>query len=279
MVSRQVSMKIAVAGKGGVGKTLVAAGLAWSFARRGFQTIAVDADPTPNLGVSLGLTIKEASSILPISENAALIESKTRTGFPGVYSLTFSVDDIIRNYAVPTPSGAQLLVMGTVKSMGSGCTCAANTVLRSLIRHLVVDRNEALVLDMEAGLEHLGRGTAEGVDVMLIVTDANAKSLETGRIITRMAKESGVPNIFLVGNRIGSEDETRIVSAFAQETGSRLIGTIPYDSAVMNAGLKADPVMALEGSTAMKEIEGMTDNLLTDADSREKTEKSPGGRK
>jgi CO dehydrogenase maturation factor len=272
-------MKIAVAGKGGVGKTLVAAGLAWSFARKGLQTIAVDADPTPNLGVSLGLTIKDASSILPISENAALIESKTRTGFPGVYSLTFSVDDIIRNYAVPTPSGAQLLVMGTVKSMGSGCTCAANTVLRSLIRHLVVDCDEALVLDMEAGLEHLGRGTAEGVDVMLIVTDANAKSLETARVIARMARESGVPNIFVAGNRIGSEDEKRILSAFAQETMSRLIGIIPFDPAVMKAGIAADPVMVLEGTPAMNAIERVTDTLLTDTDLFEKMEKLQGGRR
>jgi CO dehydrogenase maturation factor len=272
-------MKIAVAGKGGVGKTLVAAGLAWSLARRGFRTIAVDADPTPNLGVSLGLTIPEASSILPVSENAALIESKTRTGFPGVYSLTFSVEDIIRDYTVPTPSGARLLVMGTVKAMGSGCSCAANTVLRTLIRHLIVDRDEALVLDMEAGLEHLGRGTAEGVDVMLIITDANAKSLETARIISRMAAESGVPDVFFAGNRIGSENEIRIISAFARETDSRLIGTIPVDAAVMKAGITADPVMALSGTPAMKEIERMTDILLSGTDLHGKTKKSPGGRK
>ncbi len=272
-------MKIAVAGKGGVGKTFVAAGLVWSFARRGFRTIAVDADPTPNLGVSLGLTIREASSILPISENAALIESKTRTGFPGVYSLTFSVDDIIHDYTVPTPSGARLLVMGTVKSMGSGCSCAANTVLRTLIRHLIVDRDEALVLDMEAGLEHLGRGTAEGVDAMLVVTDANAKSLETARVISRMTADSGVPNVFLAGNRIGSKDEMRIVTAFAQESESRLIGTIPYDPAVMKAGITADPVMALEGTPAMNAIERMTESLLTGTDLHGKTEKSPGGRK
>ncbi len=272
-------MKIAVAGKGGVGKTLVAAGLAWSFARRGFLTIAVDADPTPNLGVSLGLTRPQASSIVPISENAALIESKTRTGFPGVYSLTFSVDDIIRNYAVPTPSGAQLLVMGTVKSMGSGCTCAANTVLRTLIRHLVVDLDEALVLDMEAGLEHLGRGTAEGVDVMLIVTDANAKSLDTARIISQMASGAGVLNVFLVGNRIGSDDEMRIVTAFANEIEYLLIGTIPFDAAVMKAGITADPVMALAGTSAMNAIEQMTDSLLTGTSIQGKTKKVTQGRK
>ena len=272
-------MKIAVAGKGGVGKTLVAAGMAWSFARRGFLTIAVDADPTPNLGVSLGLTIPQVSSIIPISENAGLIESKTRTGFPGVYSLTFSVDDIIRNYAVPTPSGAQLLVMGTVKSMGSGCTCAANTVLRALIRHLIVDLDEALVLDMEAGLEHLGRGTTEGVDVMLVVTDANAKSLDTARVISQIARESGVLNIFLVGNRIGSDDEMRLVTVYANEIESRLIGMIPFDAAVMKAGITADPVMALAGTPAMNAIERLTNSLLSGTDLQGKTKNVTQGRK
>lgn len=272
-------MKIAVAGKGGVGKTLVASGIAWSLARRGFRTITVDADPTPNLGISLGLTISEAASICPISENAALIEAKTRTGFPGVYSLTFSVDDIIRDCAVPTPSGAQLLVMGTVKAMGSGCSCAANTVLRTLIRHLVVDRDEALVLDMEAGLEHLGRGTAEGVDVMLVVTDANAKSLDTARTITRMARESGVPNIFLAGNRLGSEHEINIVTEFAQDTKSRLIGIIPFDPAVMKAGITADPVMELEGTPAMITIEQMVETLIAGREKNgSRNEKMSGGK-
>jgi CO dehydrogenase maturation factor len=131
---------------------------------------------------------------------------------------------------------------------------------------------------MEAGLEHLGRGTAEGVDVMLVVTDANAKSLETARTIIRMARESGVPNVILVGNRIGSEDEMRIISAFAQEIESRLIGTIPYDSAVMKAGITADPVMALSGTPAMSAIEQITEHLLKGADIPEKMEKSTLGR-
>jgi CO dehydrogenase maturation factor len=142
----------------------------------------------------------------------------------------------------------------------------------------VVDCDEVLVLDMEAGLEHLGRGTAEGVDVMLIVTDANAKSLETARVIDRMARESGIPNIVVAGNRIGSDDEERILSAFAQETKSRLVGTIPFDPAVIKAGITADPVMVLEGTPAMNAIERMTDNLLTETD-RFRMEKVMWGKK
>ncbi|MBS7637252.1 AAA family ATPase, partial [Candidatus Bathyarchaeota archaeon] len=166
-------MKVAVCGKGGVGKTLVAGGLAYAFAKKNFKTIAIDADPSPNLALTLGLSSDEASRILPISENKQLIEAKTGTGYAGVFRLTFTVDDIVREYAVMTPLGVNLIVMGTVRSVGAGCTCPANAVVRSLLRHLIVERGEAVVLDMEAGVEHMGRGTARHVDVMLIVADAN----------------------------------------------------------------------------------------------------------
>jgi CO dehydrogenase maturation factor len=149
---------VAVSGKGGVGKTLIAAGLAYAFVNKGFKTIAIDADPSPNLALTLGLSPEEAMKIVPISENKQLVESKTSTGYAGVFRLTFTVDDIVRDYSVKTPFGVSLIVMGTVRSMGSGCTCPANAVIRSLLRHLVVERDEAVVLDMEAGVEHIGRG-------------------------------------------------------------------------------------------------------------------------
>src|SRR4030065_1097913 len=160
-------MKIAVSGKGGVGKTLIAAGLARGFAARGLKTIAIDADSSPNLASTLGLSVEEARKIVPISENKELVESKTGTGYSGVYRLTFTVDDIVQEYSVRTPFDLNLVVMGTVRSMGSGCMCAANAVVRALLRHLVVERTEAVVLDMEAGVEHLGRGTGKQVDAIL----------------------------------------------------------------------------------------------------------------
>jgi len=132
-------MKVAVSGKGGVGKTLIAAGLAYSLARKGFKTIAIDADPSPNLALTLGLSSEDARGIVPISENKQLVEAKTSTGYAGVFRLTFTVDDIVRDYAVQTPFGVNLIVMGTVRSVGAGCTCPANAVVRSLLRHLVVD--------------------------------------------------------------------------------------------------------------------------------------------
>lgn len=169
-------MKVAVSGKGGVGKTLIAGGLARGFAERGLKTIAIDADSSPNLGLTLGLSVDETRKIVPISENKTLVESKTSTGYSGVYNLNFTVDDIVKQYSVATPLGVNLIVMGTVQSMESGCMCAPNAVIRALLRHLVVERDEAVVLDLEAGVEHIGRGTARQVDALLIVADSNLKS-------------------------------------------------------------------------------------------------------
>ena len=129
-------MKVAVSGKGGVGKTLIAGGLAAGFAARGLKTIAIDVDSSPNLALTLGLSTDEARKILPVSENKELVESKTGTGYSGVYRLSFTVDDIVRDFAVNTPLGVSLIVMGTVKAMESGCMCAPNAVIRAMLRHL-----------------------------------------------------------------------------------------------------------------------------------------------
>ncbi|NLE04044.1 MAG: AAA family ATPase, partial [Crenarchaeota archaeon] len=135
-------MKVAVAGKGGVGKTLVAGGLASGFAQRGFKTIAIDADSSPNLALTLGVSFEESRKIVSISDNKPLVDSKTQTEFTGVYKLSFNVDDIVRDYSIKTPLGPNLIVMGTIKSMGSGCMCAPTAVIRELLRHLVVERDE-----------------------------------------------------------------------------------------------------------------------------------------
>src|SRR4030043_985437 len=192
-------MKIAVSGKGGVGKTLIAGGLARGFAERGLKTMAIDADSSPNLALTLGLPPEEARRIVPISENKELVESKTGTGYSGVFRLSFTVDDVVRDYAVATPFGVNLIVMGTVQSMGSGCMCAPNAVVRAMLRHLMVERNEAVVLDLEAGVEHIGRGTAKAVDVLLIVADSNLKSLEIAKHIHEMTTAAEMKHVYLVG--------------------------------------------------------------------------------
>jgi len=228
-------MKIAVSGKGGVGKTLIAGVLAEYLAGKGFTVLAIDADATPNLALTLGIPHDEAAKIVPISENTPLIESKTQTSMPGVYNLSFSVEDIVEKFSVKTPYNVNLLVMGTVKSAGAGCMCPANTVIRALLHHLLVKRKEAVITDMEAGVEHMGRGTAEHVETMLIVTDSSLKALETAKKLYGLAKQIGIKEAFMVGNKVTNKSESELIEQFAKQNEVPLLGLIPHDEKILEA--------------------------------------------
>jgi CO dehydrogenase maturation factor len=254
-------VKIAVSGKGGVGKTLIAGGLACAFANKGFKTIAIDADPSPNLALTLGLSPEEARKILPISENKELVESKTGTGYSGVFRLTFTVDDVVHEYTVDTPCDVNLIVMGTVKSMGSGCTCPANAVVRALLRHLVMERDEVVILDMEAGVEHIGRGTAQHVDVMLVVADANVKSLETAKKIHELAVNAGIKQVFLVGNKIAHKTQKEAIEDFAEKYGIEILDFVPFDKKIMEAEMLGETPLKYKESEAVRAIESLCEKL------------------
>jgi CO dehydrogenase maturation factor len=255
-------MKVAVSGKGGVGKTLIAAGLARGFVERGLKTIAIDADSSPNLALTLGLPTEEARKIIPISENKELVASKTDTGYAGVYRLQFSVDDIVKDYSVSTPFGVNLIVMGTVHSMGAGCMCAPNAVIRALLRHLVVERDEAVVLDLEAGVEHIGRGTAMQVDALLIIVDANLKSLEIAKHIHDMAKAAGMRQLYLVGNRVMDEAQREAISSFAEKNGLSLLAFVPFDQKVIEADMVGETPLKNREIEAVKTIDNICELLL-----------------
>ena len=248
-------MKIAISGKGGVGKTLISGGLAYYFAKSGLTTIAIDADPSPNLALTLGIPPKKSREIVPVSENKELVESKTGTEFSGVYRLTFTVDDIVRDFSVQTPYDVNLIVMGTVRSMGAGCTCAANAVIRALLRHLVVERDEVVLVDMEAGVEHLGRGTAKQVDIMLVVTDSSIKSLETAMHINNLARDAGIKQVFLIGNKVAGEDQRNAIKNFAEDNNLKLLDFVPFDEQVVNAEMRGETPLQYDDSLAVQTIE------------------------
>jgi len=253
------NMKIAVSGKGGVGKTLIAAGLASGFTERGLKTMAIDADSSPNLALTLGLSADEARKIVPISENKQLVESKTSTGYSGVFRLSFTVDDVVRQYSVNTPFGVNLIVMGTVQSMGSGCMCPANAVVRALLRHLIVERDEAVILDMEAGVEHIGRGTAGRVDAMLIVADANLKSLEIARHIHDLAAKAGMKQILLVGNKIMNETQKAAIRTFAERNGLSILAFVPFDQKIIETEVRGETPLKHKEIEAVRAIDNICD--------------------
>ncbi len=255
-------MKVAVSGKGGVGKTLIAGGIARGFAERKYKTIAIDADSSPNLALTLGLTAEEARKILPISENKALVESKTSTGYSHVYNLNFSVDDIVKEYSVPTPLGVNLIVMGTVQSMGAGCMCAPTAVIRALLRYLVVETDEAVVLDLEAGVEHIGRGTARQVDVLLIVADSNLKSLEIAKHIHDMATAAGMKQLYLVGNRVMNDEQKEAIKSYADKNGLTVLDFVPFDTKVTESDMLGKTPLLNREISAVKTIDNICELLL-----------------
>lgn len=261
-----MGFKIAVAGKGGVGKTTIAGTLARLLARSGFDVFAIDVDPSMNLYTSLGIPKNVARSITPISEMNDLIEERTgaKPGSMGsVFVLNPKVSDLPDRFKVVGPDGVKLLVAGTVVNPGGGCMCPSNALVRALISHIVLKREEVVILDMEAGLEHLGRGTARNVDTMLIVVEPGARSIILAEKIKDLALGLGVKRAFLVGNKISSEDEKRFLEEAANRIGIKVAGWIPYDKNVIEADL-ADKALLdyAPDSPAVQSIKRLHDFLV-----------------
>jgi len=228
-------MKFAISGKGGVGKTLLASLLSKMFAESGYSVIAIDADPDANLAATLGFSNPE--QITPISEMSDLIEERTgvRPGQSAPYfKLNPKVDDISEKYAVKQ-NGIRLMRMGRIKKGGTGCYCPENALLKALLSHLLVARNEVVILDMEAGIEHLGRGTATAVDKLIVVVEPGRRSIETALNIEKLASEIGLQNVAVVGNKVRNQSDREFLTASLP--GFEFLGFIPYDQAVVDADL------------------------------------------
>ena len=228
-------MKIAIAGKGGVGKSTVASILALMLAEQGNRVIALDADPDANLASSLGISHSEQRRIVTLSHQIDLIEERTgaKVGQYGqVFKLNPEVSDIADFYAYKH-RGVALLVLGAVKAGGSGCACPESTFVRALVTDLVLFKEETLIMDMEAGIEHLGRGTSQGVNVMLVVAEPGQRSVDCALQVERMAREIGIRRIFFVANKItGEADCDFLREAFPKR---EILAFLPFTEELKNA--------------------------------------------
>ena len=263
-------MKIAISGKGGVGKSTLAAALALLLAERGDKVIAVDADPDANLAQALGISEEEQAKIVPIARRAALIEERTGAKvnqYGQMFKINPRVDDIAGEYAY-AHRGVALLVLGAIERGGGGCACAESILLKALVTDLVLFKGETLVMDMEAGVEHLGRATAQGVDVMLVVVEPGQRSMETARRILRMTKEIGLPDPVFVINKVKSpsdEDFARRGLAEAAATEGRpspeIIGVIPDSDEIRSSDRDGAAALDAVGSELRAVFEAIAARL------------------
>ena len=255
-------MKIAITGKGGVGKTTFAATLARLYADEGKNVLAADVDPDANLGLALGFTEEELNQIITISKMRKLVEERTGADeFNKVFRINPKVDDIPDKYA-KTCNGVKLLVLGTVETANSGCVCPEHVMLKRIISHLMIQNDDVVVLDMEAGLEHLARGTTEDMDQFIVVIEPGARSVQTYKNVKRLAMDLGVTKVNVVANKVRNEaDEQFIRDNIPNED---LLGMIHYNEDVINADRqgKSPYDISKEATDEIRKIKEKIDNMF-----------------
>lgn len=226
-------MKIAITGKGGVGKTTFAAVLARLFAEEGNKVLCADVDPDANLGLALGFSEEELAEITPITEMKELIKERTNADeFEKFFKINPKVDDLpdMLSHEI---NGVKLLIMGTIKTGGSGCVCPEHVILKRLLSHLIVRREDVVILDMEAGLEHLARGTTDFVDRFIVVVEPGARSVQTYHSVKRLAADLGIHQVNVVANKVrDAKDEEFIKNNIPAED---LLGMVHYSGGVADA--------------------------------------------
>jgi len=251
-------MKVAITGKGGVGKTTLSSTLARLYASEGRTVLAADVDPDANLGLALGFTEEEVNSIVPISKMRKLVEERTgANSLNKFFKLNPQVGDIPDTYAKEI-NGVKLLVMGTVETGGSGCVCPEHVMLKAILANLVFRKDDVVIMDMEAGLEHLARGTASLMDQFTVVIEPGARSIQTYEKVKQLARDIGVTRVRVVANKVRDEDDEAYLRSRIPE--EDLLGMIHYNAEVIDAdrrGISPYDVSA----KAVEEIRAIKDRI------------------
>ncbi len=248
-------VKIAVAGKGGVGKTTIAAVLAHLFAKDGYNVTAIDCDSAMNLPTALGV-----NNVKPLSELKDVIDERVRGPF-GTYKLNPKVDDIFEAYSVRNEDGVRVLVLGTIEKGGEGCFCPENAFLRAILRHAIFREKDVLIMDMEAGIEHLGRGTAKGVDILLAVVEPGMRSVETLKRIEKLGADIGITRIGVVVNKFIEGEMTRRV---LEKIDKPIVGVIPYSECFIRADIQGIPPYKVCDLKPFKELKSKILEMIED---------------
>lgn len=256
-------MKLAVTGKGGTGKSTIAGILAHLFMRAGCTVLAVDADPDANLAAAVGLPAEQAARITPISEQRELIKERTGANpkeFGQLFKMNPAVGDIPEKYCVDFRN-IKLLVMGGVRKGGAGCACPENVLLKSLLSDIILTRDEVVIVDMEAGIEHLGRATSKFIDLMLIIVEPGLRSIQTAGKIMALGEEIGVRNFGIIGNKIQSAEQKAWIET--QLPGKRILGMISYHDMIRDADLMQKPLIDRMNEEIEKEFNAVYRSVVS----------------